>query len=252
MLRAPSQDQRLFYLRAAEQGAWSVRQLREAIRTDTYCAYTGQPLAVAPNEELKAGTPLRPRFGGLHTYVAVEGGGHGGGEAELDLGFHLTGTLGALSITPPAALAVGAIVTARRVAASGGRPNRYTLTRRRPRTRRYTYVAWIRRIVDGDTLIAVVDLGFGLHTRPIRFRLRGIDCPELSTLAGRTARSFVEERLGQIDFAIISTHRTDAYGRYLADVRYLAGESDTEVVRERGMCLNRQLLDERLARPYQR
>ncbi|MBT7859137.1 MAG: hypothetical protein HN712_02450 [Gemmatimonadetes bacterium] len=49
---------------------------------------------------------------------------------------------------------------------------------------------------------------------------------------------------------MITTHRTDAYGRYLADVRYLAGETDAEVVRRRGTYLNRALLDQRLARRY--
>ena len=39
VLPAPTQDQRLYYLRAAEEGAWSVRQLRQAIRTDAYGRY---------------------------------------------------------------------------------------------------------------------------------------------------------------------------------------------------------------------
>ena len=126
------------------------------------------------------------------------------------------------------------------------------MTRRPPRTRRYTYLAWVHRVVDGDTLIAVVDLGLGLRTGPRRLRLRGIDCPELTTLAGRTARTFVQKALAPVGFVVLTTHRTDAYGRYLVDVRYLPGESDPEVVRRRGVYLNRQLLDERLARRYQR
>ena len=267
VLRAPSQDQRLFYLRAAQEGAWSVRQLREAVRADAYGAYAGQPLAVAPDEGQEQDTPLRPRFGDLYTYGVVEGTGTEPAELELDLGFHLAGTLSALgcsrpespepgtgsapAASSPGALQPGAIVSSS-LAGSRGTGSRYTLTARTPHTRRFTYLAWTRRIVDGDTLIAIVDLGFGLHTRPIRFRLRGIDCPELSTLAGRTARSFVEERLSEVEFVVLSTHRTDAYGRYLADVRYLPGEPDPHVVRKRGTYLNRQLLEERLARPYER
>ena len=98
-----------------------------------------------------------------------------------------------------------------------------TSSTRTARTRWYTYVAWVQRVIDGDTLIATVDLGLGHQTRPQRFRLRGIDhgC-------------------------------TDAYGRYLADIRYLPGQPDPEVVRRRGRYLNRELLDQHLARRYLR
>jgi len=74
---------------------------------------------------------------------------------------------------------------------------------------------------------------------------RGIDCPDLSTLAGRKARRFVEDKLAQ--FVVIRTFRTDNFGRYLIDLRYLPGEDDPEVVRTNGIFLNRQLLDQHLA-----
>ena len=46
------------------------------------------------------------------------------------------------------------------------------------------------------------------------------------------------------------THRTDSFGRYLFDLRYLPGETDADTVRAMGIYLNRQLLDERLARRF--
>ena len=175
----------------------------------------------------------------------VSAGDPASDELELDLGFHLTCALDTLGLPDSEGLKAGAVVTAAREP-----DGRYTFTPRPPRTRRYTYVAWVHRVIDGDSLIAVVDLGFGLHTRPRRLRLRGIDCPELSMLAGRTARTFVQNVLGQVEFVVLTTHRTDAYGRYLVDVRYPVGETNPEVVRRRGVYLNRQLLDERLARRY--
>ena len=48
---------------------------------------------------------------------------------------------------------------------------------------------------------------------------------------------------------VTSTRGPD--GRYLVDLRYLPGEPDPEVVRHRGIYLNRQLLEERLDRRYQ-
>ena len=247
VLRAPSQDQRLFYLKAAEGGAWTVRQLREAIRADAYGQHTDQPFAVSPDEDPCQGRPLRAGFGDLYTYSVVPGGNPASPELELDLGFHVTSTLGTLGRQDLHDLQPGALVTSTRTPDGS-----HTFTRRPPRTRRYTYLAWVHRVVDGDTLIAVVDLGLGLRTGPRRLRLRGIDCPELTTLAGRTARTFVQKALAPVEFIVLTTHRTDAYGRYLVDVRYLPGESDPEVVRRRGAYLNRQLLDERLARRYQR
>lgn len=58
-------------------------------------------------------------------------------------------------------------------------------------------------------------------------------------------------QLSQVEFVVIATHRTDTYGRYLADLRSLPGEPDPEVVRAKGVYLNRMLLDERLARRYE-
>jgi micrococcal nuclease len=45
---------------------------------------------------------------------------------------------------------------------------------------RYVYNATITNIVDGDTVDAVVDLGFNVSTK-IRFRLNGIDTPEINS-----------------------------------------------------------------------
>ena len=95
-----------------------------------------------------------------------------------------------------------------------------------------------------------MDLGFGFETTPQRLRLRGIDCPELNTQAGRNAREHVREALSQVGFVVIATRKTDTYGRYLADVRYLPGQPDPAIVRRRGHYLNGQLLEQHLARRY--
>ena len=244
VLPVPTQDQRLFYLKTANEGRWSTRQLREAIRANAYAATVDQPYAVAPDEDPHQGRPLQARFGELYTYKVVSTRNPTTDEPSLDLGFSITcqvGNLGLIDAEP------GQIVTVTQD--PGGA---LTCTPRPTRTRRYTYVAWVDRIIDGDTLIATVDLGFAHETRPLRFRLRGLDCRELSTLAGRTARAFVQDALPQVGFVVLTTHATDAYGRYLADLRYLPGEPDPEVVRRRGRYLNRELLDRRLARWYVR
>lgn len=81
----------------------------------------------------------------------------------------------------------------------------------------FTYRATIRKIVDGDTLDIVITLAPGF-TRDLKLRLRGLDCPELATAAGRAAKAFVETLLSPGDEVILCTTKPDKYDRYLADV----------------------------------
>ena len=46
----------------------------------------------------------------------------------------------------------------------------------------YRYRAELDRVVDGDTLDVVIDLGFYIKIKE-RIRLEGVDTPELGTIA---------------------------------------------------------------------
>ena len=83
----------------------------------------------------------------------------------------------------------------------------------------YQYFATLVRVIDGDTLVVSVDLGFKIKHQ-ITCRLRGINCPEMSTDAGKTAKSFVERDIVPGQGLLIETYKTEKYGRYLADVWY--------------------------------
>ena len=100
----------------------------------------------------------------------------------------------------------------------------------------------LNRVVDGDTLLVTVDLGFGIW-RDQRLRLRGLDAPPLETLEGVKAKKFVEKELKKCEFLILKTYGTDLYERYLVDVFYLASESDEGRVMKEGLFLNQRLLD---------
>ena len=104
----------------------------------------------------------------------------------------------------------------------------------------YTYEASVERVVDGDTIIAKIDLGFGNQCREY-LRFRGIDAPEIDTPEGKKARGFVVGELAKGDYVILTSTKADKYGRYLADVFY--GSEDGEF-------LNQKLLDEGLALHY--
>ncbi len=113
----------------------------------------------------------------------------------------------------------------------------------------YTYKAYVERIIDGDTLWSQIDCGFGTLTRQ-KLRFKGIDCPEIKTLKGQRAKQFVENTLGKCKFIIVQTHKSDKYDRYLADIFFLEGEVDSNVVAKEGKLLNQVLLDEKLAQLF--
>ena len=122
----------------------------------------------------------------------------------------------------------------------------------------YTYAALVTKVVDGDTLWAAADLGFGVKHR-LKLRLRGINTAELGILSRGEAKRYVEKRtLGKQ--VVIRTYQEDKYGRYLADIYYLKGkekegtkkgeETDPHKIAEKGNFLNQELLDEELAEVY--
>ncbi len=85
----------------------------------------------------------------------------------------------------------------------------------------YKYKAKIKSVYDGDTCIAVVDLGFKMNYE-VRLRLSGIDAPELRKEEredGIKSRDFLRSLiLGKT--VIIKTFRDkqEKYGRYLAQI----------------------------------
>jgi endonuclease YncB( thermonuclease family) len=100
----------------------------------------------------------------------------------------------------------------------------------------FTYKATIERVVDGDTLIVKIDLGFETEIRQY-LRLRGLDCPEMDTIEGKRAKTFVEKELSKVSHILLVSSVSDKYDRYLADIYY--GEND--------IFLNQYLLDQNLA-----
>ena len=93
----------------------------------------------------------------------------------------------------------------------------------------YEYRAKLERVVDGDTVDLVVDLGFGVLRRD-RFRLVGIDAPERrkeTMNEYRAASGHLHELMyGYEDELLIQTHKDEQgkYGRYLATI--IAGGVD--------------------------
>lgn len=105
----------------------------------------------------------------------------------------------------------------------------------------YTYEASLERVVDGDTLLVHVSLGFNLWKR-VYLRLRGINTPEIDTAEGLSARNYVKRRFEKISRFLLTSSRSDKYDRYLADV--WLPDPKKEDVRQ---FLNQELLDQGVA-----
>ena len=114
----------------------------------------------------------------------------------------------------------------------------------------YTYPARVLKVVDGDTFDARIDVGFGIGLND-RLRLKGIDAPEITTAEGRLAKSFLTDQLTPCPQIILRTTREEKFGRWLADVFILKGETAPRRIAAEGEYLNQLLLDEGLAEVYQ-
>jgi micrococcal nuclease len=85
----------------------------------------------------------------------------------------------------------------------------------------YIYKAELIRVVDGDTVDLIIDLGFDT-SRKERFRLYGVDAPEINTLAGKASKAWLWEALQPLEPIYVQTiqlstkAKRDKYGRFLA------------------------------------
>jgi micrococcal nuclease len=93
----------------------------------------------------------------------------------------------------------------------------------------YEYRAEVIRVIDGDTLALMVDLGCDVHVG-LTVRLKDIDTPERGTPEGVAATEFVKDWLARHavargrasgEFVVnLVTHKDkrEKYGRYLGDI----------------------------------
>ncbi len=109
---------------------------------------------------------------------------------------------------------------------------------------RRTFLAKLVRVIDGDTVELTCDTGF-YSTHTVKFRLAGIDTPELKQAGGSDARQALSGLLAH--FAdqpfIVHSEGVDKYGRWLVTIPLYesAGEADT---------INQRLIELGFAVPY--
>lgn len=88
----------------------------------------------------------------------------------------------------------------------------------------WVYRALAVRVIDGDSLVMVIDAGFGLHVHGngnegAHIRLLGVDTPERNEPGWAEAKAFTAAWLAEADDQpwplLIATMKADNFGRYL-------------------------------------
>jgi len=110
----------------------------------------------------------------------------------------------------------------------------------------YTYEVALDRVIDGDTqwyFVFARGSGGARVMTHAKLRLRGIDCPEIATQAGKEAKKLIEGLLKKAVKVTAVTTKPDKYERYLSDI-FIETETGEEIF------LNNELLAKGYARLY--
>lgn len=117
---------------------------------------------------------------------------------------------------------------------------------------RFWYGATVLKVIDGDTVELMVDLGFNVHHK-IRVRLFGINTPESRTKdlkekeLGLQAKQFTTDWFTNHKWVFVNTipDKNDKYGRVLARIF-----SSDKIDDPSTACLNTDIIQAGLAREY--
>lgn len=105
---------------------------------------------------------------------------------------------------------------------------------------RFFYKAELDRVVDGDTVDLIIDLGFDVFHK-VRVRLHGVNAPESRTrdleekALGLAAKDYVSNWLSESDEIYIRTMK-DGSGKYGRILGYIYNDEDM------ASCLNADII----------
>jgi len=110
----------------------------------------------------------------------------------------------------------------------------------------YEYKCEVVKIIDGDTVDVILDLGFSILHKA-RVRLYAIDTPESRTrnkdekARGLMAKNFIVQHVNAAESCVIQTHLKDSKGKFGRVLGTLVTD---------GLNINQTLVDKNLAVAY--
>jgi len=103
----------------------------------------------------------------------------------------------------------------------------------------YSYKCLVERVIDGDSVVGIVDLGFGLKQK-MTLRLFGINAPEIrgkQKADGLVSKDWLQIQVEAQEVTIQTIKdRRGKYGRILA------------IIHHKGVEINKQMVDLELAK----
>lgn len=240
LLSIKDPELRTYYEKQAGEHKWSTRELDRYLKIDKVERERLSLPRPAQKETVKPASQFQVVRGPLYTYSLTNApmGQTIKSPLMVDCGFQIFKEMNFKKIGP---LKSGDIVSCKKTA-DGFQLKRSEISA----GQLYVYTALVERVIDGNTLLCMIDAGFQNWTRQ-RLRLRHINAPDVNTPRGKKAKAFIQESLNHCDFVIVKTYKTDQYDRYLADVFYLNGVKYPDVVAEEGRLLNQDLVENHLA-----
>lgn len=104
----------------------------------------------------------------------------------------------------------------------------------------YTYEAELVRVIDGDTVVLDIDLGFETWLRNQTIRLYGLNTPEITgeeKPEGLKVKAWMEERLAGREIVLQSIQdKNDSFGRWLGII-FADGENVNEELLAQGVAV---------------
>ena len=109
------------------------------------------------------------------------------------------------------------------------------------RSDQHLYLGYPERVVDGDTLLIKLDLGFSLLHRT-RLRLSGVEAPEKGSEYELKIMRLMERKLKPCPVILVKTIGMERYGRWLARILYMEGTRSASRILKDGKFLNEELI----------
>lgn len=90
----------------------------------------------------------------------------------------------------------------------------------------WTVPATVVRVIDGDTVVVDLDLGWRVYRNSEHIRVAGINAPELSTEAGKDARSVAMSLLRPGDRVTVTSQAKPSFERTVGSITIHADVGD--------------------------
>jgi micrococcal nuclease len=82
----------------------------------------------------------------------------------------------------------------------------------------YTYAAKLKRVIDGDTVVLDLDLGFYQWRLDRSYRLSRIDAPEMGTAEGVAAKEHLMLLTAEVASFMVTTAKADSFDRWIIEL----------------------------------